>query len=400
MGAAGTLDWAVFVVVVAVLLTVDLTIAGRGDGSNAVRRAWKWTAAWIGAAVAFGVYVWVRLGAEPAIAYATAYVLEKSLSIDNLAVFALVFAQTGIVGSLQRKVLMWGVVGALVMRALLIGAGLYLIATFQWVVYPMAAILLYGAWQMARHVKGRRLWVETTCTLCGSWIGRILPIAQSQEGERFTVRIDGVRHATPLLVALIAVESADAVFAIDSIPAVFAVTQDPFLVYTSNVFALLGLRSIYAIVGDVFERYPYVRYALAGLLVVVAIKLGGSAFFHISPAVSLGVIAAILLLAAAATRWLPAPAAALPPLVACAHRSQERPVAARDTGCTECKALGETWVSLRMCTTCGHVGCCESSKHKHAQKHFEATAHPIIRSLEPGERWRWCYADNGIVSYD
>jgi tellurite resistance protein TerC len=400
MGAAGTLDWAVFAVLVAVLLAVDLTIAGRGSESTAVRRAWKWTAAWIGTAVVFGVYVWVRLGSAPAIAYATAYVLEKSLSIDNLAVFAMVFAQTGIVGSLQRKVLMWGVVGALVMRALLIGAGLYLIATFQWVVYPMAAILLYGAWQMTRQQKVRRLWVETTCNLCGSWIGRILPIAQHQHGERLTVRIDGVRHATPLLVALIAVESADAVFAIDSIPAVFAVTQDPFLVYTSNVFALLGLRSIYAIVGNVFERYPYVRYALAGLLVFVAIKLGGSAFFHISPAASLGVIAAMLLLAAAATRWLPARAPPLPPLVACTHRSQEQPVTPRDTGCTECKALGETWVSLRMCTTCGHVGCCESSTHNHAQKHFEATAHPIIRSLEPGERWRWCYVDNGIVAYD
>jgi tellurite resistance protein TerC len=400
MSAAATLDWVVFAVLVAVLLGVDMTIAGRGAQATAVRRAWKWTGAWIGTAVVFGVWIWVRLGSEHALAYATAYVLEKSLSIDNLAVFAMVFAQTGIVGTLQRRVLMWGVVGALVMRALLIGAGLFLIATFRWVVYPMAAILLYGAWQMARQDKARRLWVETTCALCSSWIGRILPIAQRQHGERFTIRIDGVRYATPLLVALIAVESADAVFAIDSIPAVFAVTQDPFLVYTSNVFALLGLRSIYAIVGNVFERYPYVRYALAGLLVFVAIKLGGSAFFHISPLASLGVIAAMLLLAAAATLWLPAPAQPLPPTVPCAHRDQERPVAPDDNGCTECKALGETWVSLRMCTTCGHVGCCESSRYKHAEKHFHATAHPIIRSLEPGERWRWCYVDKGIVAYD
>jgi hypothetical protein len=190
------------------------------------------------------------------------------------------------------------------------------------------------------------------------------------------------------------------VFALDSIPAVFAVTQDPFLVYTSNVFALLGLRSIYGIVGNVFERYPYVRYALAALLVFVAIKLGASAHLHISPAVSLAVIAAILLLATAATRWLPEPAQSLPPLVACGHRDQERDVDAADTGCTECKALGDTWVNLRMCTTCGHVGCCETSKNKHAQQHFGATGHPIIRSLEPGETWRWCYVDDGIVAYD
>ena len=398
--SAGTLDWAVFAVIVAVLLAVDMTVAGRADRSASVRRAWQWTAAWIAAAIAFGGWIWWRLGSEPAIDYATAYVIEKSLSIDNLAVFALVFSQTGIVGPLQRKVLTWGVVGALVMRAALIGAGLYLIAKFQWIIYPMAALLLYGAWQMARHDKTRRLWVETTCSLCSSWIGRLLPIAHRQKGGRFTVRIDGVRHATPLLVALVAVESADAVFAIDSIPAVFAVTQDPFLVYTSNIFALLGLRSIYAIVGNVFERFPYVRYALAALLVFVAIKLGASAYFHISPAISLGVIAGILLLAAAATRWLPEPAQSLPPLVACSHRGQESSIEAADTGCTECKALGETWVSLRMCTTCGHVGCCETSEHKHAEKHFQASGHPIIRSLEPGERWRWCYVDNGIIAYD
>jgi len=400
MSAAGTLDWTIFVVLVAALLVVDMTFASRGAAATSVRRAWKWTALWIAAAAAFGLWIWSRLGTTPALEYATAYVLEKSLSIDNLAVFALVFSQTGIVGPLQRKVLMWGVIGALVMRAALIGAGLFLLAKFQWIVYPMAALLLYGALQMARHDKERRLWVETTCTLCSSWIGRLLPITKEHHGDRLTVRIGGARYATPLLVALIAVESADAVFAIDSIPAVFAVTQDPFLVYTSNVFALLGLRSIYAIVGNVFERFPYVRYALAALLVFVAIKLGASAFVHITPAVSLGVIVGLMLLAAAATRWLPAPRQAVPPLVACSHRDQDKGVAPTDTGCTECMAIGDTWVSLRVCLACGNVGCCESSKNDHAHRHFVATSHAIMRSLEAGETWRWCYVDNGIIAYD
>ena len=377
-----------------------MAFASRGAAASSLRRAWKWTGLWIAAAIGFGAWIWLRLGSTPAIEYATAYVLEKSLSIDNLAVFALVFSQTGIVGALQRKVLMWGVVGALVMRAVLIGAGLYLLAKFEWIVYPMAAVLLYGAFQMARHDKQRRLWVETTCTLCSSWIGRFLPIAREQHAERLTVRIGGTRHATPLLVALIAVESADAVFAIDSIPAVFAVTQDPFLVYTSNVFALLGLRSIYAIVGNVFERFPYVRYALAALLVFVAFKLGASAFVHITPAASLAVIAGFIVLAAAATRWLPAPRQAVPPLVTCTHRDQDKGVAPTDTGCTECKASGDTWVSLRVCLACGSVGCCESSKNDHARKHFVASGHPVMRSLEPGETWRWCYIDNGIIAYD
>jgi tellurite resistance protein TerC len=399
MASADKLDWTTFVALVGALLIVDIALASRGDQATSVRRAWRWTALWIGVAIAFGAWIWIRLGSESALAYYTAYLLEKSLSIDNLAVFALVFAQTGIVGPLQRKVLMWGVVGAFVMRAVLIAGGLYLLQKFQWLVYPFAALLLYAAGQMLRD-KERRLWVDTTCTLCTSWIGKVLPITPQHEGEQFTVRMDGKRYATPLLVALVAIESADVVFAIDSIPAVFAVTRDPFLVYTTNVFALLGLRSLYAIVGNLVERYPYVRFALAALLIVVAIKLGASAFLHIPAGVSLAIIASILMLAAAATRWLREPHQDLPPVAACTHRDQEKNVAPADTGCTECKAAGDTWVQLRMCATCGHVGCCESSKNKHAEKHFHDTGHPIIRSLERGERWKWCYIDKAIIAYE
>jgi hypothetical protein len=221
-----------------------------------------------------------------------------------------------------------------------------------------------------------------------------------QHGERFTVRLAGKRYATPLLVALVAIESADLVFAIDSVPAVFAVTRDPFLVYTSNIFALLGLRSMYGIVGNAFERYPYLRFALTAMLVFVAIKLGASAFVHISAGASLAVIASIIALAVAATRWLPEPRQPTPPLAPCGHRDQERQVNPADTGCTECKTIGDTWVHLRMCQTCGHVGCCESSKNKHAEAHFKKTHHPIIRSLEPGEYWKWCYIDKAVIAYD
>jgi tellurite resistance protein TerC len=400
MTNAAMLDWAVFVVVVAVLLLVDFTLAGRGRSAGSMRRAWGWSAAWIGVAVAFGAWVLVRHGTEAGLAYYTAYVLEKSLSIDNLALFALVFAQTGIVGSTQRRILMWGVVGALVMRAVLIAAGLFVLQKFQWVVYPFALLLLYAAVQVLRAEQRRRLWVDTTCTLCSSWIAKVIPVTTEQHGQRFTVMIDGKRFATPVLVALVAIESADIVFAIDSIPAVFAVTQDPYLVYTSNIFALLGLRSLYAIVGDMVERFPYVRYALAALLAFVAIKLGGSAYFHLPAGVSLAVIASILALAAAATRWLPPPRQRGPAIVRCAHRDQERDVAPADTGCTECKETGDTWTHLRMCQTCGHVGCCDSSRNKHASRHFADTGHPIVRSLEPGERWKWCYVDNAVIEYE
>jgi hypothetical protein len=252
---------------------------------------------------------------------------------------------------------------------------------------------------MLRGETQRRLWVDTTCTLCSSWIARLVPVATEQHGDRLLVRLGGRTFATPVLVALVAIESADAVFAIDSIPAVFAVTQDPYLVYTSNIFALLGLRSLFAIVGDAVQRFPYVRYALAALLVFVAVKLGASAFVHLSAAASLGVIATILALAAAATVWLPPPPRRSPAIAACAHRSQERDVGPRDTGCTECRKIGDTWTHLRMCQTCGTVGCCDSSKNKHASRHFADTGHPIIRSLEPGEDWKWCYVDKAVVDY-
>jgi len=190
------------------------------------------------------------------------------------------------------------------MRGLLIVAGIYLLERFQWLVYPFSALLLYAAVRMLRSEERQRAWVEATCSLCTSWVARFIPISAQPRGEQFTVRIAGRRHATPLLVALVAIESADLVFAVDSIPAVLAITRDPFLVYTSNVFALLGLRSLYAVIGNLFERFPYLRMGLAALLVFVALKLALSAFVHVPAGISLAVIAAILAVAATASRLL------------------------------------------------------------------------------------------------
>ena len=338
-----------------------------------------------------------RLGREAGDAYETAYVLEKSLSIDNLAVFALVFSQTGIVGPLQRKVLMWVLPARWSCAPRLLRAGLFLLPKFQWIVYPFAALLLYAAVQMTRTTSREAYGWRRRCTLCSSWIA-IPTNRAAQQGERFTVRMDGTRYATPLLVALVAVESADSVFAIDSVPAVFAVTQDPFLVYTSNMFALLGLRSMYAIVGNVFERFPYLRYALTSILVFVAIKLGASAFVHISAGVSLAS-------SRASCCSLRRPHDGCPARNRCrgsrhariATRTNDHP---NEPAAPNARPPVTTWVSLRLCVTCGHVGCCDSSMNNHAEKHFQRTGHPIMRSLEPGERWRWCYIDDGIIAYD
>ena len=297
MSSAGTVEWAVFAALVAGLLLVDI-VAVRAPSR---RNAWIWSAIWIGVALGFGLWLTVRLGADVGLTYLTAYFLEKSLSVDNLVVFALGFSQTGIQPPLQRRVLFWGVFSALAMRAVLIASGIYLLERFHWLVYPFGALLAYAAVSMWRGEQQRRLWVETTCSLCTSWISRFVPIVPEPQGERFIVKVDGRRHATPLLVALAAIEGADLLFAVDSIPAVLAITRDPFLVYTSNAFALLGLRSLYAVIGDLVSRFRYLRVGLAVLLAFVAAKLVLSGFIDIPPALSLGVIAAILAAAAAAS---------------------------------------------------------------------------------------------------
>ena len=304
---AGPVEWTVFVALVAGLLFIDIVYARRSEQGRSLRKAWTWSALWIGVALAFGAWISVRLGTEAGLTYVTAYLLEKSLSIDNLVVFALVFSQTGIPPSLQHRTLFWGVIGALVMRALLIGFGVYLFARFHWLVYPFGALLLYAAVRMLKVDRGRHSWVESTCSLCTSWISRFVPIVPELHGERFTLRVAGKRYATPLLVALIAIESADLVFAVDSIPAVLAITRDPFLVYTSNIFALLGLRSLYAVIGNLVERFTYLQIGLAVLLIFVALKLLLSGVVEVSAGISLGVIVTILAVAVAASRFLPNP---------------------------------------------------------------------------------------------
>jgi tellurite resistance protein TerC len=398
MSNAGAVEWTVFAALVAGLLLIDIAYASRGARGRSRHRAWLWSAVWIGVALGFGLWIAVRLGPEAGLTYVTAYFLEKSLSIDNLVVFALVFSQTGIPPALQHRALFWGVVGALAMRAVLIAFGIYLLEHFHWLVYPFGALLAYAALRMWRGEQQQRPWIETSCALCTSWISRFIPIVAESHGERFIVKVGGKRYATPLLVALAAIESADLVFAVDSIPAVFAVTRDPFLVYTSNVFALLGLRSLYTVIGDLVTRFSYLRVGLAALLAFVAAKLALSGFVHIPVGIALGVIVAILAAAVAASRWLPNPARPkLPSIATCSHLGEVKIAEPATRVCARCQAAGDTWVQLRMCMSCGHVGCCDSSKNKHATGHFLETGHPIMRSIERGESWKWCYVDQTVV---
>jgi tellurite resistance protein TerC len=389
---AGPLEWTVFWTLVGVVFVVDAVLARRGGREPTLRAAALWSAVWIGLGLLFGVGLAVRFGIDVGLTYLTAYTLEKSLSVDNLFLFILVFSQTGIPKPLQHRALFWGIAGALIMRAVLIGVGVFLLQRFQWVIYSFAALLLWAAARMLWGEETERRAVEASCALCTSWIARFFPITPVMVGSQFFVRSAGRWTATPLLVALVAIESVDVVLALDSIPAVFAVTRDPFLVYTSNVFALFGLRSLYFLLAGSISRLRFLRPGLAVMLLFVAAKMLLGEALEISPAVSLSVIGCIFAVAIAASKLIPDRAMQRSAVV-CSHTDQIKDVTPNSQGCEECLKLGDQWVHLRMCLTCGHVGCCDSSKNKHATRHFQSVGHPVMRSIEPGEDWRWCFVD-------
>lgn len=209
----------------------------------------------------------------------------------------------------------------------------------------------------------------------------------------------GRLYATPLLVALVAIETTDLVFAVDSIPAVFAITRDPFLVYTSNVFALLGLRSLYFLLAGAIQHLRFLRTVLGIMLLFVAAKMLLTGVLEIPSGISLAVIVGVFTVSVVASRIFPGRPAgdAEKEITSCTHRDQIKDVQPNSQGCEECMKLGDRWVQLRMCLSCGHVGCCDSSRNKHATKHFHATSHPIMRSIELGENLKWCYVDRVMV---
>jgi TerC family integral membrane protein len=284
-------------------------------------------------------------------------------------------------------VLFWGIAGALAMRAGLIAVGVELLERLHWAIYPLAALLAYAAYRMLRGEERQTQLVEKGCALCTSWLARVMPIHPQLEGARFLVRKHGRWMATPMLVALAVIETTDLVFAVDSIPAVFAVTRDPFLVYSSNIFALLGLRSLYFLLAGVIRKLRFLRIGLALMLLLAAAKLALGSVVHVPPLVSLAAIVVIFSVSIAASLLFPGKAKS------CTHRNQIASVEPNTEGCEECLSTGERWVQLRLCLQCGHVGCCDSSKNKHATAHFHATRHPVMRSIQPGENWKWCYVD-------
>ena len=272
-----------------------------------LREAAARTVAWAALSFLFGLVVLALYGDRAALTYVTAYLLEQSLSIDNVFVFLLIFSELRVPPAQQRGVLLWGVIGALVTRGLLIGAGLFLLNRFHWVVYPFAALIIFAAIRLLWGGQKQRELVVSACAICSSWVARIIPITPQYHGTRFWVRQPergGRFVATPLLVALIIVETTDIVFALDSVPAVLAVTREPFIVYTSNIFAMLGLRSLYFVLAGVVERFRFIRVGLAAILIFFGARLLLGNVVEVPNGVSLAVIAAALALSVVASvKW-------------------------------------------------------------------------------------------------
>jgi tellurite resistance protein TerC len=300
--------WIGFVALIVLLLALDLGVFHRTAHVVKVREALIWSGVWVGLALLFDVFLyfgyehhWLGMdlpGAEPdgqvaAVLFLTGYVVEKSLSMDNIFIIALIFSYFAVPSVYQHRVLFWGVLGALVMRAVMIVAGAVLIQQFHWILYVFGAFLIFTAGKLllARQEP------DPKNNLLARLARGLFPVTEDFVGSKFIVRMDGRIVLTPLALALLAVESADLVFAVDSIPAIFAITLDPFLVFTSNVFAILGLRSLFFALADIMDRFRYLKLSLAVLLGLIGVKMLLKDVLHAVPGLTyytLGIIALVL----------------------------------------------------------------------------------------------------------
>ena len=302
------LIWIIFIAVVAILLAIDLGLLNPNPHVVHAKEALKWTALWTSLALAFTAFLyfgydahWMGLGVtvgvpglsghDAAIQYVTGYLVELSLSMDNVFAIALIFTAFGIQGKFQHRILFWGILGAIVFRGAMIAVGAALLAEFEWILYVFGVILLYSAYTMYKS-GGEEVHPEDNRVV--KWLQKVYPVSTEHHDESFFVVEDGVRMATPAFVALLVIETTDILFAFDSIPAIFGVTRDPFIVFTSNIFAILGLRSLYFVLASMMDRFHLLKYALVLILAFVGVKLLLHDVIHIGAPVSLGVVVVLL----------------------------------------------------------------------------------------------------------
>lgn len=293
--------WLLVLGVIVVMLLIDL-IAHRESHEIKVKEAAGWSLFWVISGVTFGIILWVMFGTEVGEQYFAGFLIEKSLAVDNVFVWAIIFASLGIPAKYQHRVLFLGVLGALVFRGIFIALGAVLLNSFGWILYFFAALLIFTGIQMLRHRNDHG---DPMNNRIYKWFNRAVPSVHKFYGQRFLIRagVGGAIVATPLLATLVLVELTDIVFAIDSIPAIFAVTQDPFLVFTANAFAILGLRAMYFLLADLVHRFKYLKLGLAAVLIWVGIKMALHDIVKVDTGISLLVIIVILAIAIGASLY-------------------------------------------------------------------------------------------------
>lgn len=291
--------WILFTLVVIALLVVDLVVFNRQADKVSLKEATAWSIFWIGLALAFNAGIWWYMGPNQGAAFLAGYLLEKALSVDNLFVFTLLFSYFHIPSKYQHRVLFWGIFGALIMRAIMIFAGVALIQQFDWIFYIFGLFLLFTGIRMLVRGEAPK---DPSQNRMLTFLRSHLPVTDELHGERFFVRLGKIRYVTPLFLVLIMIELTDLVFALDSIPAILGITQEPFIVYTSNIMAILGLRALYFVLAGAIEEFEYLDLGVSVVLIFIGAKMIVEQIgLHVPLSVSLGAIIGILLVSSVAS---------------------------------------------------------------------------------------------------
>jgi tellurite resistance protein TerC len=292
------LHWIAFIAFVLIAVALDLGVFHRKAHKISIKESLVWSLVWITLAIAFGLWILHGYGRQPALEFFTGYIIEKSLSVDNLFVFLVIFRVFAVQEKYQHSVLAYGIVGALLMRGIMIAAGAALVQRFEWIMYLFGAFIIYAGLHM---LVAREAESHPENNFLVRYVSKHIRLTRDYREDRFFVRENGKRYATPLFLVLLVVEITDVTFAVDSIPAIFGITRDPFIVFTSNVFAILGLRALYFLLAGVLDKFAYLKIALALVLIFIGGKMIAEPWLHISVGVSLGVVMGMLAIAVVAS---------------------------------------------------------------------------------------------------
>lgn len=320
--------WIGFNVVVLSLIAFDLLVFHRRARRTSLKEAAIWSAVWVGLSLTFSLFVFRFMGTNSGLEFLAGYLIEYALSVDNIFVFVLIFGYFRIPLQYQHRVLLWGIMGALILRGAMIGAGAVLVSRFEWILYVFGAFLVFTGVRMALQKAEDTYDPEENPVL--RLVRKVIPVTPEYHGQQFFVRAPDTSGtvrlmATPLFIVLVLVETTDVIFATDSIPAIFAVTRDPFIVYTSNVCAVLGLRALYFLLAGIVDKFHYLKIGLSVVLVFIGLKMLGESFVHIPIGVSLGVVAVVLVVSVITSlRWPRHDLPTIPPLATLGQHHREK----------------------------------------------------------------------------